>query len=245
MNISTASFPVPPTHVGKKKKESKYFLGRLTRHNIIDQEDSVFQSTAVWQDPFRMSVLDFQRSALDKLVEVLKIPIKFATEKGLLKDTPPKREACKSKEPLEDLQFYLKHIKLHKATYEILFGQSDKPIDAIDKKCDMLITARNLTAHQAYIKDDITPPHNPSKPSKNRLGAGHVPLSVTKTFEHTKDVVVTCLEFAEKVLEGMEKVKQTVTVSGFDKRGCPIMKLHTKDNNWLVMQVSTPYMYST
>ena len=195
-----------------------------------------------------MSVLDFQRSALDKLAEVLKILIKFVTEKRLLKDTPPKRKGYKTgpKEPLEDLHYQLHHIKHHKAVYETLLGQSDKPIDAIDTKCETLIKARNLTAHQAYIKDDITPPHNPSasKSSKNRLGAGHFLLKDTRTFRHTKDVVVTCLEFAEKVEKGMEKeMEKAVTVSGFDKRGCPIMKLHTKDNNWLVMQVSTPYMY--
>ena len=86
MNTSTASLLVQPTDVDKKKKESKYFLGRLTPHNIIDQEDSEFQSTVVWRvDPFRMSVLDFQRSALDKLAGVLKILIKF------VRYTPPTR----------------------------------------------------------------------------------------------------------------------------------------------------------
>lgn len=209
--------------VGKKKKESKDFLGGLTPHNIIDQEDSDIQSTVVWRDPFRMSVLDFQRSALDKVAEVLKILIKYATEKGPLKDKPLQREGPKSvktgtKETMEDLHYQLHHIKYQKEVYAATLlsnlGQGDgklKPVEAIDAKCDMLITARNHTAHQAYIKDDITPPHNPSKPSKNRLGAGHVPLRETRTFRHTKDVVVTCLEFAEKVLEGMEEANQIVS----------------------------------
>ena len=237
----TASHPVQPTpvkvDVGRKKKESKDFLGGLTPHNIIDQEDSDIQSTVVWRDPFRMSVLDFQRSALDKVAEVLKIFITYATEKGPLKGEPLQREGFKSfktsmKENMEDLHFQLHHIKHQKEVYAKLLpnlGQGDKlsPVEAIDAKCDMLITARNHTAHQAYVKDDITPPHNPSKPSKNRLGAGHVPLRVTKTFGHTKNVVVTCLEFAEKVLEGMEEAKQIV--SGSDKRECPIIELHTKD----------------
>ena len=168
-----------------------------------------------------MSVLDFQRSALDKVAEVLKIFIKYATEKGPLRDKPLQREGFKSfktdmKETMEDLHYQLHHIKYQKEVYATLLpnlGQGDKlkPVEAIDTKCDMLITARNHTAHQAYIKDDITPPHNPSKPSKNRLGAGHVPLKETRTFKHTKDVVVTCLEFAEKVLEGMEEAKQIVS----------------------------------
>lgn len=172
-----------------------------------------------------MSVLDFQRSALDKVAEVLKILIKYATEKGPLRDEPLQREGYKSfktsmKESMEDLHFQLHHIKYQKEVYATLLpnlGQGDKlkPVEVIDAKCDMLITARNHTAHQAYIKDDITPPHNPSKPSKNRLGAGHVPLKETRTFRHTKDVVVTCLEFAEKVLEGMEEAKQIV--SDFDR----------------------------
>ena len=229
----TASHPVQPTpvkvDVGKKKKESKDFLGGLTPHNIIDQEDSDIQSTVVWRDPFRMSVLDFQRSALDKVAEVLKIFIKYATEKGPLKGEPLQREGFKSfktsmKENMEDLHFQLHHIKYKKEVYAKLLAS---PTEVINEKCNMLITARNHTAHQAYVKDDITPPHNPSKPSKNRLGAGHVPLRETKTFGHTKDVVVTCLEFAEKVLEGMEEAKQIV--SGSDKRECPVIELHTKD----------------
>ena len=163
-----------------------------------------------------MSVLDFQRSALDKLAEVLKILINYATEKGPLKDKPLQREGFKSfktgtKETMEDLHFQLHHIKFQKEVYVTLLpnlGQGDKlkPVEAIDAKCDRLITARNHTAHQAYIKDDITPPHNPSK-----LDAEHVPLKETRTFKHTKDVVVTCLEFAEKVLEGMEEAKQIVS----------------------------------
>ena len=216
------SLPVQPTavkvDVGKKKKESKDFLGGLTPHNIIDQEDSDIQSTVVWRDPFRMSVLDFQRSALDKLAEVLKILIKYATEKGPLKGKPLQREGFKTgmKETMEDLHFQLHHIKFQKDEYVKLLpnlGQREKlkPVEVIDAKCDMLITARNHTAHQAYIKDDITPPHNPSKPSKNRLGAGHVPLRETRTFRHTKEVVIICLEFAEKVLEGMEEAKQIVS----------------------------------
>ena len=204
--------------VGKKKKQSKSFLGGLTPHNIIDQEDSDIQSTVVWRDPFRMSILDFQRSALDKVAEVLKILIKYATERGPLKGQPLQREGFKTgmKETMEDLHFQLHHIKFQKEVYATLLpnlGQGDKvtPVKAIDAKCDMLNTARNHTAHQAYIKDDITPPHNPSKPSKNRLGAGHVPLKETRTFKHTKNVVVTCLEFAEKVLEGLEEAKQIVS----------------------------------
>ena len=162
-----------------------------------------------------MSVLDFQRSALNKVAEVLKILIKYATEKGPLKGQPLQHEGFKTgmKETMEDLHFQLHHIKFQKEVYATLLpnlGQRDKvtPVEAINAKCDMLITARNHTAHQAYVKDDITPPHNPSKPSKNRLGAGHVPLKETRTFKHTKNVVVTCLEFAEKVLEGLEEAKQ-------------------------------------
>ena len=180
-----------------------------------------------------MSVLDFQRNAFDKLAEILKILIKFVMEKGPLKDicVSLKREGSKTgpKEPLEDLYCQLHHIKHYKVAYETVMGQSDKPIDAIETKCDILIKVRNLTAHQAYTKDDITPSDNPSasKSSKNRLGAGHFPLRDTRTFKHTKDVVVTCLEFAEKVLKGMEEAKQIV--SGSDKRECPIIELHTKD----------------
>ena len=227
MNTNTASLPVQPTDVDKKKKESKYFLGGLNHHKIIDKEDFEIQPTAVWRDPFRMSVLDFQRNAFDKLAEILKILIKFVTEKGPLKDTLLKLEGSKKgpKEPLEDLHYQLHHIKHYKEAYETVLGQSDKPIAAI---CDTLIKARNLTAHQAYTKD-YTPSDNPSasKSSKNRLGAGHFPLRDTRTFKHTKDVVDTCLELAEKVLKGMEEAKQIV--SGSNKWGCPIIKLHTRD----------------
>lgn len=209
--------------VGKKKKEPKRFLGELTPHNIVDEEDSeeiLGQTTPVWRDPFRMSVLDFQRGALDKLAEVLKIFIKYTTERGPLKGQPIQREGFKTgmKDPMEDLHYHLHHIKFKRDVYagllpNLVQGDNTKitPVEAIDMKCDMLITARNHAAHQAYIKDEITPPYNPSKPSKNRLGAGHVPLKVTRTFKHTKDVIVTCLEFAEKVLEGMEEAKQIVS----------------------------------
>ena len=233
MNISTASLLVQPTEFDKKKKDSKYFLGGLNPHKIVDEEDFEIQPTkVVWRDPFRMSVLDFQRNAFDKLAEILKILIKFVTEKGPLKDkcVSLKHEGSKTgpKEPLEDLHYQLHHIKHYKAEYETLLGQSDKQIDAIETKCVILIKARNLTAHQAYIKD-YTPSDNPSasKSSKNRLGAGQFQLRDTRTFKHTNDVVVTCLEFAEKVLKGMEEAKQIV--SGSDKRECPIIELHTKD----------------
>ena len=208
--------------VGKKKKESKRFLGELTPHNIVDEEDSeeiLGQPTPVWRDPFRMSVLDFQRGALDKLAVVLKIFIKYTTERGPLKGQPVQREGFKTgmKDPMEDLHYQLHHIKHYKEVYAGLLPnlvQADAkctPVEAIDMKCDSLITARNHTAHQAYIKDEITPPYNPRKTSKNRLGAGHVPLKETRTFKHTKDVIVTCLEFAERVLEGLEKAKQIVS----------------------------------
>lgn len=208
--------------MGKKKKVSKSFLGELTPHNIVDEEDSeeiLGHPTPVWRDPFRMSVLDFQRGALDKLAEVLKMFIKYTTERGPLKGQPVQREGFKAetKEPMEDLHYHLHHIKHYKDVYARLLPnlvQADTkstPIEAIDLKCNMLIKARNYAAHQAYIKDEITPPHNPSKPSKNRLGAGHVQLKETRTFKHTKDVIVTCLEFAEKVLDGMEEAKQIVS----------------------------------
>ena len=218
-SVSVVQVPVR-VDVGKKKKEERSFLGGLNPHNIIDEEDSDIQSTVVWRDPFRMSVLDFQRSALDKVADVLKIFIKYATEMGPLKGKPLQREGFKTgmKESMEDLHYQLHHIKFQKEVYAGLLpnlGQGEKlnPVEVIDAKCDMLITARNHTAHQAYIKDDITPPHNPSKPTKNRLGAGHVPLKETRTFKHTKNVIVTCLEFAEKVLEGMEKSNQIVSHS--------------------------------
>ena len=206
--------------VGKKKKEVRTFLGSLTPHNIIDEEDSDIQSTVVWRDPFRMSVLDFQRSALDKVAEVLKILIKYASGQDPLKGKlllQKEDKKASTKAPMEDVHFHLHHIKHYKEDYASLLrnlGGAEKlsPTDAIDMKCDMLITARNHIAHQAYIKDDITPPHNPSKPSKNRLGSGHVPLKETKTFKHTKSVIMTCLEFAEKVLEGMTEAKQIVSI---------------------------------
>lgn len=157
-----------------------------------------------------MSVLDFQRNALDKLAEVLKILIKYATEKDSLQGKPLQREGFKTqvKEPMEDLHFQLHHIKFRKEVYENLLKT---PTQAINTKCDMLLMARNLTAHQAYIKYDNTPPDNPSKPSKNILGTGHVPLKKTRTFTHTKDVVITCIEFAEKVLEGMKVAGEPVS----------------------------------
>ena len=207
------------TQVGKKKKEVLSFLGELTPHNVIDQEDSDIQSAIVWRDPFRMSVLDFQRSALDKMAGILKVLVKYATEEGPLKGVPLQRAGFKTsmKEPLEDLYYQLHHIKYHKATYTCLLlnlkedeDAPQKEIEALEKKCDELNTARNHTAHQAYIKDDITPPHNPSKQSKNRLGSGHVPLKETKTFKHTENVILTSLEFAKKVLEGLEAASQPV-----------------------------------
>ena len=39
MNTSTASLLVQPTDVDKKKKDSKYFLGGINPHKIIDEED--------------------------------------------------------------------------------------------------------------------------------------------------------------------------------------------------------------
>ena len=213
--------------MGKKKKEPKSFLGELTPHNILDEEDSeeihVQLTAPVWRDPFRMSVLDFQRSALDKLAEVLKIFIKYTTEIGPLKGQPLQREGFKASmkdtECMEDLHYQLHHIKFHKEVYAGLLPslvQADKkitPVEAIDQNCNNLLTARNHTAHQAYIKDDITPPYNPSKPSKNRLGSGHVPLKETRTFRHSENVIVTCLDFAQKVLEGLDKAGQIVSYS--------------------------------
>lgn len=195
------------THSVLVKQEN--FLGGLAKP-IISEED---QPTVKWQDPFRMSVLDFQQRAMDKLAGVLKVFVRYAAE-GPLKGsiTPPDKDG---ENRLEDLSSLLRHIKDHKDKYVQLlpmFGKQDNltPAEAIDKKHHQLTTARNYTAHQAYIKDSITPSCNPSE-SKDYLSSGCIPLAKTKTFEHTEKVISISREYANEVFEGMKFEEQPVS----------------------------------
>ena len=54
------------------KESPKLLVGCLSRSEVLPPGDSEQKRPVVYQDPFRMSVLDFQHRAMERLAEILK-----------------------------------------------------------------------------------------------------------------------------------------------------------------------------
>ena len=133
---------------------------------------------AQWKDPFRMSVLDFQRRALDKLAEVLSI---YLETKGTLK---PKQR--------EDVSALLLRLKQPDMAKE--FERKNPNQLALKEMCEALLIARNALAHQKYNKslqstEDMCQKDRPKE------------CKTTRTFDHTSKVIDYCIDLTERVVE--------------------------------------------
>ena len=171
---------------------------------VVLEEDPI-----TYQDPFRMSVLDFQRKSLDKLAEIIKILLKHVQRNKILGDSDAKVDT-------EDIYYQLKHIKNPEYKQKYVAILKVKSPDDLVRLCDRVLNARNYKAHQAYFKDGITPPIEQAR-SKSKLGAQkRLPLDKLRTFEHTTDVISACLEFANQVLCGFEANSPMVNYNSYD-----------------------------
>ena len=135
------------------------------------------QHYAQWQDPFRMSVLDFQHRALDKLAEILTIYLEM---KGVRMKP----------EKYEDVHALLLDLKGKANKLSVELGYPDEK--ALLNVCNTLSKARNAFAHQKYNK---VPKSEEDKLPEN-LPEGY---TTTRTFEHTKMVIEKCIELTERV----------------------------------------------
>ena len=128
--------------------------------NIGDQEELSHK----WKhDPFRMSVVDFQRASLDKLAEILAIFITFVEKERedikqaidtAIKEAKEKGDKHDKKEKMEDVSWLLQTIKTKCSS--VLPNMRNLTGD-----CSELILARNIVAHEAYIKIDSSKPKYP------------------------------------------------------------------------------------
>ena len=199
--------------VCQTKGSSVRLLGCLSNHEILSPEDSEVSkselSVGMWQDPFRMSVLDFQHRALDKLAEILKIFLKTRL----------------SSEKLEDVYALLQCIKGDAKNYAKMLGYTDKNLCDV---CKTLLDARNSFAHQKYIKGDPTPqtadPEALEKSAvKKKKPEFTYVYKITRTFEKTIDVIRKCLEFSEAVSTHLSKSTMNDQV-GFTENQMYIIK---------------------
>ena len=183
----------------KCKGSSVRLLGCLNKHEILSPEDSEVKgstelSVGMWQDPFRMSVLDFQHRAMDKLAEILKIFLD-ATKTRL------------GSEKLEDVQALLQYIKSDAKRYAEKLGYTQEVLCEV---CQTLLTARNSFAHQKYIKGDPTPQTADQEAleksaAKNKKPEFTYVYKSTRTFEKTTVVIKTCIEFSEAVYKYLSR----------------------------------------
>ena len=177
-NVTPQSSAIHPSYSVSKKE-----LGCLTDCYHLQPEDPEPEPDgkehyAQWQDPFRMSVLNFQHRALDKLAEVLTIYLK--TKKSL------------KAEKYEDVQALIHCLKQNAKEYATDLGYEDHY--ALIKACKTLRDARTAFAHQKYNKSPIS---EEDEPQENLPEGYHT----TRTFKHTSDVIADCLTFTGRVKE--------------------------------------------
>ena len=132
---------------------------------------------------------------MDKLAVIVNSLISYATNKGIV--CVSQSSDSKNTVDMEDLHSQLKHIMHHyyKPKYANLLQV--KSSENIEKLCNGVLFARNFKAHQAYIKDYVTPPveQQSTKSFKSKLGASkRLPLDKPRTFEHTTEVIHASLE---------------------------------------------------
>ena len=168
------SFNVTPL----PESQSQFFgteLGCLRNCYHLQPEDpmpSGKELYAEWQDPFRMSVLDFQHLALDKLAEVMRIFLESRNIK------------LKSEER-EDVQALIHRLSQGTNDFVVVLGYKDR--NAFTEVCKTLREVRTNFAHQKYIKSHNYEQDIPEKYKKIR------------TFEHTRKVIMDCTDFTKRV----------------------------------------------
>lgn len=170
-------------------KDTVKLLGSVSSHEILQPEDSEANrpDPCTWQDPFRMSVLDFQHRALDKLAEILKL---FLAKEKL------------SLEKQEDVQVLLQRIKSNSQCFANKLKYNE---DELREVCQTLLDARNSFAHQKYVKGEITPktcdPDTLQRGTAKHKKEFKYVYKSTRTFEKTGVIVEKCIEFTERVVE--------------------------------------------
>ena len=182
------------------KESPKLLVGCLSRSEVLPPGDSEQKRPIVYQDPFRMSVLDFQHRAMERLAEILK---SFLVKKQGVELKP---------EHQEDMQALLKYIRDKAKDLVEVEGFSSAEKEKLSKEmsdiCKELLLARNSFAHQKYVKGEITPKAgDPDALEKSKKkNPKHEPVyKSTRTFERTKDVIKKCIQLSTKVEECMKK----------------------------------------
>ena len=169
---------------------SKRILGCLSERHYLRPEDPTpngQKEYAQWQDPFRMSVLDFQHRALDKLAEVLSIYLKA---NGMIID--PKEH--------EDVNALLGYIQLNAEGFAQELETNNPNKLTLETMCETLRSARNAFAHQKYNKSLQSEENKCQKPLPPEY-------KTTRTFEHTTDVIDYCIDLTERVVEVISREK--------------------------------------
>ena len=136
-------------------------------------------SQGTLQDPFRLSVLDFQRQALDRLAEIM----------NLLVESENNEEQGNT-----DLQGQLDHILDNSEDYAPKLGfRFEHDLISIRSKLNF---ARNQFAHQQYERGATS--ISPHRAQISRYGGNPSPKK-TRTFVNTKSIILVCIEFSERV----------------------------------------------
>ena len=201
--------PVTQVYVTRGGETQKKVTGSMVLRNLGNEEELGVQHdpSRLKDDPFRMSVLDFQRASLDKLAEILKIFISFAETEiddvkqaiyfEIEKDKTKKNDNRDKEEKMEDVSWLLKVINRHCSS--LLSCMNNLASD-----CKELIKTRNAFAHEAYVKVPQTPfstsddmwQTNPTSPSKK--------LMKIRTFQHTEETIEKCIKFAKGMMTGAQ-----------------------------------------
>ena len=149
----------------------------LQPEDPVPYSDKEQQHFAQWQDPFRMSVLDFQHRTLDKIAEILQIYLE-------IKQKQPKHEDC------GDVTALLDKLEHNTTSCAVELGyvmdKRGKPDhDALKKVIRKLSDTRKSYAHQKYNKSRVR-----EYPQK---------FSTICTFGCTMDIIQTCIGLATKI----------------------------------------------
>ena len=167
---------------------SKRVLGCVSNRYHLHPEDPApngQKEYTQWQDPFRMSVLDFQHRALDKLAEVLSI---YLETKGALMTLKGSE-----REDVNKLLGLLKH-NANGFAQELECKHPNPNQVALEDMCQILRKARNAFAHQKY---------NKTHQSTEDIHVCQTDLpeeyKTTRTFEHTSKVIDYCTDLTERV----------------------------------------------